>query len=184
MKKFSLLDYLFIMAIVTIIFGVVYLVVQQNYRSGADDPQIELAHDINYRLSEGKSVDKFFIDSINIVQSLSPFTVLYDANGKPTRSSGYLNGKMLELPPGVFDFAKKKGEHHVTCQPQNDVRIAMVIVKVHSSPVNFVAAGRSLQEVEIREHNLVTMIVIGWILCVGLILLYGVVEYYKHSLNN
>ena len=91
---------------------------------------------------------------------------------------------MLELPPGVFDFAKKNGEHHLTWQPQNDVRIGMVIVKVNSSPVNFVAAGRSLQEVEIREHNLVTMIVIGWILCVGLILLYGVVEYYKHRINN
>lgn len=184
MKKFSWLVYLFVIGIITIIFGMIYVTVQQNYRSGADDPQIQLARDINSRLNERRPVDKYFTDSINIAQSLSPFTVLYDAKGKPLRSSGYLNGKMPGLPVGVFDFANKNGEHNVTWQPQNDLRMAMVIVKTNSSPVGFIAAGRSLQEVEIREHNLVTMIVIGWILCVGLILLYGVVEYYKHRINN
>ena len=184
MKKTSLLDYFFLIAIITIIFGVMYVTVQQSYRSGADDPQIQLARDISSRLIEGESVDKVFTDSINIAQSLSPFLVLYDANEKPIRSSGYLNGRMPEMPPGVFDVAKINSEHNVTWQPQKGLRLAMVIVKTNSSPVGFVAAGRLLQEVEIRVHNLVTMIVIGWILCVGLILLYGVVEYYKHRINN
>ena len=106
MKKISLLDYLFVMAITTIIFGVIYAAIQQNYRSGANDPQIQLARDINLKLHEGKAVDTFFSDSINIAQSLSPFVVLYDANGKPLRSSGYLNSKIPELPAGVFDFAR------------------------------------------------------------------------------
>jgi sensor histidine kinase regulating citrate/malate metabolism len=186
MKKFSFLVYLFAMAIITIIFGVIYVTVQQSYRSGANDPQIQLARDINLKLHEGKAVDNFFTDSINIAQSLSPFAVLYDANGKPLRSSGYLNGKMPELPAGVFDYAKANGEHDVTWQPQSRVRMAMVIVIVssNSSSVGFVAAGRSLQEVEIREHNLITMIFIGWIICIGLVLIYAVIQFYRHRINN
>src|ERR1019366_4540835 len=137
MKKNSFLDYLFAMAIITIIFGVIYTTVQQNYRSGADDPQIQFARDINLKLHEGKVVDGFFTDSINIAQSLSPFAVLYDANGKPLRSSGYLNGKMPELPPGVFDFAKVNGEHEVTWQPGSGVRMAMIILSSNSSSVGF-----------------------------------------------
>jgi hypothetical protein len=174
------------MAIITIIFGVIYVTVQQSYRSGANDPQIQLARDINLKLHEGKAVDNFFTDSINIAQSLSPFAVLYDANGKPLRSSGYLNGKMPELPAGVFDYAKANGEHDVTWQPQSRVRMAMVIVIVssNSSSVGFVAAGRSLQEVEIREHNLITMIFIGWIICIGLVLIYAVIQFYRHRINN
>jgi hypothetical protein len=181
MKKFPWLVYLFVIGIITIIFGVIYATVQQSYRSGADDPQIQLARDINLRLHEGKTVDGFFIDSINIGQSLSSFAVLYDANGKALRSSGFLNGKMPELPRGVFHFAKENGEHEVTWQPRSGVRMAIVIARSNSSSVGFVAAGRSLQEVEIREHNLITMIFIGWIACIGLILLFAIIQFYKHK---
>jgi len=184
MKKFSWLIYPFMIGIITIIFGVVYATVQQNYRSGADDPQIQIACDINLKLHEGKAINSFFADSVSIAQSLSPFVVLYDANGKPQCSSGYLNGKMPELPRGVFDFAKANGEHNVTWQPQRGVRMAMVIVTSNSSPVGFVAAGRSLQEVEIREHNLITMIFIGWILCIALILFHAVLQFYNKTKNN
>jgi hypothetical protein len=179
MKKFSWLDFLFVVTIITIVFGVVYASVQQCYRSGADDPQIQLVRDINLKLHEGKSIERFFDDSINIAQSLSPFVVLYNANGKPLRSSGYLNGKMPELPAGVFDFARANNEHDVTWQPQVGVRMAMAILYSNSSQVGFIAAGRSLQEVEIREHNLVTMIIIGWIMCIAVILFHAVLQFYK-----
>jgi len=86
-----------------------------------------------------------------------------------------------ETPAGVFDFAKTNGEHIVTWQPQTGVRMAMVILHSNSFPVSFIAAGRSLQEVEIREHNLVTMILIGWIMCMGLTLLYFLIQFYRNS---
>jgi hypothetical protein len=38
MKKVSLLDYVFAVTIVIIIFGIIYDTVQQNYRGGAMDP--------------------------------------------------------------------------------------------------------------------------------------------------
>jgi hypothetical protein len=179
MNKFSFLNYLIVMTIVTVIFGATYATVQQSYRTAANDPQIQIARDINTRLYQSKPVDNFFADTIDIAESLSAFAVLYDAGGKPLRSSGYLDGRMPELPVGVFDFTKAYGEHDVTWQPRDSVRVAMVIVSSNSSPVGFVAAGRSLQEVEVREHDLVTMVFTGWLLCIGLVLLHAVLQFHQ-----
>jgi hypothetical protein len=183
-NKIPFLNYLLVIAIITIIFVVIYAVVQQNYRTGANDPQIQIARDIHAKLNQGKPVDNFFADTIGIAQSLSTFATLYDANGKPVRSSGYLDGKMPELPAGVFDFAKIHGENEVTWQPRNGVRMAMVIISSNASPAAFVASGRSLQEVEVREHNLITIIFLGWIICIGLVLFHSGLQFYIQRTKN
>jgi hypothetical protein len=179
MKKFPLVNYLFVMAIISLIFGVMYAAVQQSYRAAANDPQIQIARDINAGLQQGRPVESFLADKIDIAQSLLPFVALYDANGKPIRSSGYLDGKMPELPAGVFAFTKIQGEYEVTWQPRSRVRMAMIIIGSHASPVGFVAAGRSLLEVEIREHRLITMVFLGWIMCIGLVLLHAGLQFYR-----
>ena len=86
---------------------------------------------------------------------------------------------MIELPAGVFDFAKTQGEHEITWQPRSGVRMAMVIVSSNVSPVGFVAAGRSLQEVEVREHNLITMVFLGWLVCIGLVLFHAALQFHR-----
>jgi hypothetical protein len=182
MKILSFLNYLLLIAVVTIIMGVIYATVQQSYRTGANDPQIQMAEDIGAKIQQGKSVENIFqTDAIDISNSLSPFVVLYDGSGKPLRSTGYLNGKKAELPAGVFDFAKRNGQHSVTWQPQPNVRMAMVLIHINSSPIEFVAVGRSLREVEIRESNLIKMIFVGWILCLVIVLLWLGTGYYKKS---
>ena len=156
-------------AIILLIFGVIYATVQQSYRTGANDPQIQIASDLNAKLHQGRFVESFLADTIDIAKSLSTFVVLCDNNGKPICSSGYLDGKMPVLPAGVFDFAKSHGEHEVTWQPRIGIRMAMVIINSKASPVRFVASGRSLQEVEVREYNLVKMVFSGWIVCIVLV---------------
>jgi len=183
MKKFSLLSYVMVLTIITLIFGATYATVQQTYRTAANDPQIQIARDINARLQQGKSVETFLADTIDIDRSLSTFVTLCDADGKPVRSSGDLDGHMPELPAGVFEFAKSHGEHRVTWQPRTGVRMAMVIISSNSSPIGFVAAGRSLQEVEIRERDLVMMIFLGWIVCVVVILLHALLQFYRDRQN-
>lgn len=179
MKKISFLEYFLVMAIITVIFGIVYAAVQQCYRAAANDPQIQIARDINERIHRGQPVESFFTDTVDIEQSLSTFVTLYKPDQKPMRSSGYLDGKMPELPAGVLDFAKTAGEHEVTWQPRSGVRMAMVIINSKSSPVGFVAAGRSLKEVEVREQNLITIVFVGWIMCVALTLFYALVQFYR-----
>src|SRR4051812_32566623 len=148
MKIFSFLNYLLFIAIITVIILLIYASVQQTYRSGANDPQIQIAEDISAKIQKGKNIEDIFpVDTIDIAQSLALVVILYDAHGRPLRSTGFLDGKMPQLPAGVFDFAKKNGSHSVTWQPNNDVRMAMVLNHINSSPVEFVAAGRSLREV-------------------------------------
>ena len=182
MKILSFLNYLLLIAVITIIMGVIYATVQQSYRTGANDPQIQIAEDICAKIQQGKSVENIFqTDAIDISNSLSPFVVFYDASGKPLRSTGYLNGRMAQLPAGVFNVAKSNGQDRVTWQPQDGVRMAMVLIHINSSPIEFVAVGRSLTEVEIRESNLIKMIFVGWILCLVIVLLWMGIGYYKKS---
>jgi len=181
MKLLSFLNYLLLIAIITVIILLIYASVQQTYRSGANDPQIQIAEDISAKIQKGKFIEDIFPDdTIDIAQSLAPVVALYDAQGKPLRSSGFLDGKMLQLPAGVFDFAKKCGSHSVTWQPEHDVRMAMVLVHVNSSLVQFVAAGRSLREVEIREQRLITMVSFSWLICIALVLLHAALQYFKN----
>ena len=184
MKKNSFVNNSLLIVIITIIFLIIYAVVQQTYRTGANDPQMQMAQEINSKLEQNRSIEKFFADTIDIAQSLSVFNVLYDYAGKPIRSSGYLNNKMPELPQGVLEFAKKNTEHDVTWQPEPGVRMAMVIVSSNSAPVSFVASGRSLQEVEMRVHDLITIIFFGWMICVALVLLQAAFNFHNGRKTN
>src|SRR5260221_7233347 len=173
MKSSYPLTYLAIAAIVTIFSGLIYATVQQSYRSSANDPQLQVTRDICERIKNKQPFDHFMMnDTIEISKSLSIFNVLYDSNGQPVRSTGILDGGLPRMPKGIFDFTKSNGENVFTWQPRQGVRMAMVIKSVQSPGIGFVAAGRSLAEIEKREANLVTMVFMGWILSLAVILFY------------
>jgi len=158
------------LVIITIIMALIYASVQQTYRANANDPQAQIIYDLRNDLQEGRPLPEVFSDSVDLEKSLAVFVEAYDANGNPIRSSGYLNGKFPQLPKGVFEYARRNGDHWVTWQPQRNVRMAVGIAKVNSNPVNYIVAGRSLHEVEERESGLSTMIFIAWILCCVVVL--------------
>ena len=176
------IQHLSAMAIITIIMGLIYASVQQTYRSNANDPQVQIAHDLKTHLQKGKSL--VFNETIELEKSLSVFTEAYDQNGNPLQSTGFLNGKMPHLPKGVFDYASANGEHWVTWQPQRNVRMAMGIVSVHAGPVAYLAVGRSLSEVEERVSRLTNMVFVGWILCMAVVLINWLVTYYSYRKEN
>jgi hypothetical protein len=170
MKRAFIISHLCAGIIITIIIGLIYTTVQQNYRTNANDPQIRIAHDIGERLKQGRSIEILFPDdSIDIAHSLGVFAVLYDSKGRSIRSSASLDGNTPRLPAGVFDFVNIHGEDWVTWQPRPGVRLATVIISIKSSPVAYIAVGRSLQEVEVREGNLRSMIVLCWVICVVIV---------------
>jgi hypothetical protein len=132
--------------------GMIYIGVQQNYRSGANDPQVAVALEMAMNIHDGKPVDRWLSDSIHLDRSLLVFATLYNDQARPLRSSGFLHGKYPQLPKGVFDFVRVHGEERVTWQPEIGVRMAMDVIK---SPADgFIAVGRSLKEIEIREEKL------------------------------
>ncbi len=181
----KILSTLSTIAVITVILLLIYAAVQQTYRRSGNDPQIQMTRDIAVSLKEQKSIEHIFpVDSVDISKSLGVFAVLYDSNSRPIKSSGFINGKIPQLPAGVFDFVKSHGEDMITWQPQPGIRIAMVAAAVQSSGVSFVAVGRSLNEVEVREGNLLSMVTISWLICVGIIVINMVAQIWRSKMKS
>ncbi|MEO8713102.1 MAG: hypothetical protein ABI405_13305 [Parafilimonas sp.] len=179
MNRISFITHFAAAIIITIVLLLIYASVQQSYRTAANDPQLQIARDISNALNEDKSIKNLLpADTIDIAESLGLFTEIFDRNGKPIQSTGLLNGSAPQPPQGIFNFTKANDEDILTWQPQKDVRMAMVFEKVNSPYVGFVAAGRSLKETEVRESNLIKMIGIAWIACMGVLLLHFLVQVY------
>jgi hypothetical protein len=125
------------------------MTVQQSLRQGLNDPQIQMAEDAAYALNNGATTDSLIAgNKVEMSRSLAPFLIAYDSSGKPVAGSGVLNGELPSLPDGVLDYAKQNGEDRVSWQPDNDTRIASVIVPYDHG---YVLAGRNMREVEKRE---------------------------------
>jgi hypothetical protein len=138
------------LALLVIIFGTIYVTVQQSQRSDANYPQIQLAEDTAQALDQGNKPAPNGGFSIDIAQSLAPFTIIYDKSGKPISGNGYLNNKLPKAPLGILKGAASKEYNAVSWQPRSDVRIASVSVAAKDY---YVLSGRSLKEVE-RNENL------------------------------
>src|SRR3569623_348959 len=139
-------------------------VVKQNYRNGANDPQIEIAEDSALRLQNGAAIlDQVPAEKVDASDSLKEFVVIYDTEGNPIAGNGYLSDKILSVPKGVFDAARASGENRLTLEPQTGVRIAAVIKPFVGREANgYVLSGRNLREVEKREDDLVKLVALGW----------------------
>ncbi len=148
--------------VVTVLSGVIYWVMQQNYRQSVYDPQIEIAEDsaLAMQTSPFRLGPSMFID---ISKSLATFKIFYGADRKIIESDAVLNGQSPTLPNGVFDWAQSHGEDRFTWQPQDNIRIATVVVSFNSSKSSgYVVVGRNLREVERRIEKLGLQILIGW----------------------
>jgi hypothetical protein len=138
-----------------------YASVQQVYRQGVDDPQIQMAHDSADALNTGVSVEAVVPShQVDISTSLSPFYVIFNKARMPVASSGVLDGEMPLLPDGVLQYTLLNGENRLTWEPKTGTRIAAVIVPFNDG---YVLAGRNMREVEQREARLGAFAGVTWI---------------------
>jgi len=146
--------------------GLIYVSAQQIVRTSANDPQIELAEDTAAAFSNGtQTVQTLSVrNKTDISKSLSTYLIVYDKTGILLFSSATLHDKTPEIPKGVFDEVKNKGEIRFTWQPEEDVRSAVVLTSYSGKQTGFILVGRSLREVEKREEMLLLQILTGWIL--------------------
>lgn len=152
--------------IINFIYGTIYTIGQQILRQSANDPQIQIARDTSIAMAQGElATTPTTTKPLDIATTLAPFTIIYDENGQPIDGSGYLNGKLPTLPTGIFDYVKNKGEDHLTWQPQPKLRYALIVTRyTRASDQGYIAVGRSLQQVEIREDNLLLLTGVAWII--------------------
>jgi hypothetical protein len=160
----SLIYWLPLAVIATILSGLVYVAVQQDFRGTANDPQIEMAEDAAAQLEAAQSPASVVgTGSVDIGKSLAPYLIVYDDTGKVLASSATLNGQTPDIPPGVLANAREAGQARISWQPQPGVRSATVVQRVTGSTPGFVLAGRSLLEIEKRESKLTGEVFFGWL---------------------
>ncbi len=144
-------------------FGFGYVAIHQAYRTSLNDPQIQLVTDGQIKLSAGAQPVEVVgrSDLFDIEKNLQPFVAVYDANGVPLESSGYLRNAPPKPPVGVFEYAKEHGEDRVTWQPNATTRIALVVRPAGNASGWFIASGRNMREVESRVQQLNTITALG-----------------------
>ena len=171
MTRLRLFKYICLFAIVTAIFGTIYLVAEQNYRQSANDPQIQLAEDAALVLDHGAQPQWTASNQIDAGTSLAPFITIYSATGTPVASSGLIGGQMPALPAGVFDSVKARGEDRITWQARGGLRYAAVVVVYKNG---YILAARSLREIEKRESALDVEVGVPWAVSIILMLVYRI----------
>ncbi len=147
-------------ALATLTCGLVYAEVQQSLRSGANDPQYQLATDAAARLDAGASPASVVGPSkVDLATGLAPFVIVFDRNHSILATNGTLDGGRPAPPDGVLDAASS-GPDTVTWQPRAGVRIAAVAVAWNGGTV---VSGRSLRLAEDRETNAELIAGLAWI---------------------
>src|SRR5690349_1554457 len=110
----KLFPWLIALAMLLVVFGTIYTVVQQSQRSDANYPQIQLAEDTSSGIKQGDLPATLVGQEVNMAKSLAPFTNVYNEKGGVILGSGNLDGKVPKPPLGMLQAAKGKEYHAVT----------------------------------------------------------------------
>jgi hypothetical protein len=132
--------------------GLAYLETQQALRSGANDPQFQLAEDAVARLNGGATPASVVDTSrtVDLAVSLAPFLIVLNPSGGVLATNATLDVGQPVPPQGVLDSTAHGSPDVVTWQPRAGVRIASVTIAWNGGTV---VAGRSLRRVEDQESN-------------------------------
>jgi hypothetical protein len=160
---------------ITIIYFTMYVIVQQNYRMNANDPQIQMAQDQAVNLNSTEGTGLSYGQKIDISTTLTTFNVVFDKNQKLLTPITVKN-ETPSVPSGVFSYTAKHGEDRFTWSPGKGVRVAAVMEKFDHG---YILVGRSLKEVEKRISNMGDMVFIAWLFT--LIFLYFSTVYLKRK---
>lgn len=161
-RPILLYNALILAALSTVLSLGLVVIPQQVLRLGANDPQVEITGNLKAALQQGADPSSLVAQTpVDIRESLSLFTMVFDEQGHQLASSAQLNGASPVPPTGIFEYARKHGEERVSWQPQPGVRIATVIR--HVAPGGFILAGRNMREVEARERLATTQAGLVWL---------------------
>lgn len=148
---------------ITVVSIMVYVVIQQDLRQGANDPQIQIAEEAAQNLVAGKPLDAMGLaSSVEIGESISPWLTIVDAQGNIVSSTMTLNGKQAKPPAGALAYATEHGQNRITWQPQPGVRQAVAMVAIGDSRSSVAIAGRSLRETEKRVDYMGALVAGAW----------------------
>jgi hypothetical protein len=146
--------------VTTVLFGTIYVTVQQLDRSSTNDAPQRLASQVASEIREGQTATLSAQPHVDLSRSLAPFVVVENAQGQATAGSGFLDGDLVSLPTGVLTTAAHNGSDDVTWQPKPNLRFATVTLRVGHQ---FVSAGQSLAPTESRDSVLQALVGLSWL---------------------
>src|SRR6185503_12796313 len=112
---------------VTLMTGMLYAAVQQTYRQGANDPQIQIVTEVAHGLEQGQPVKGLdAAQKDELATSLAPFVLAYDQDGKLVASSATLDGGEPIVPIGALRETDDGDQNRITWQPRKGVREAII----------------------------------------------------------
>ncbi|HSW99153.1 MAG TPA: hypothetical protein VLF71_04910 [Candidatus Saccharimonadales bacterium] len=155
------------LALLFIIFGTIFGVVQQVLRSGANDPQIQMAENVSASLEMGVPTSQLITGVVRLNANLAPFVMVYDKAGNLLSGNALIGKTAAKIPPGVLTAADGRDYNALTWQPQPDIRVATVTV---ASEHYYVVSGRSLKEVEKREQQTLNIALFGGVAAAAILL--------------
>jgi hypothetical protein len=161
----------------TAVCGLTYLSVQQSYRNGLDDPQVQLATDGAAALDSGAAPASLVNSpTIDASKSLAPFVIVFAKDNSMLEYGGSIGNDVRPPDDGVLETARTQGADRVTWQPIPGVRIASVSVAAKDGRV--VLAGRNMSAVEARIDNLTLITALAWgISLVGVLVTTVLIEF-------
>lgn len=171
-KRTIIFQALLLAAVCSMFAFAMFATVQHALRSGANDPQLQMAGDAVAQLEQGGDAASIVgPNQVDMARSLSPFLIVFDRNGNPVASAAKLNGRAPKPPYGVFRHASEHQLNILTWQPQRGVRIAAVIQPYTGPHAGFVLAGRSLRVVEERADTTLQMVALAWLGMIAFVIL-------------
>jgi hypothetical protein len=155
----TVVQWLPLAVVIVLLSGLGYILVQQDQRSLANDPQIQMATDARLALEAGASPSSLVpATQLDIAESPGPYLVIYDTSGQIQATSATVGGNGLVPPAGVFDNARSQRFDAISWTPAPGVRSAIVVMKYSQG---YVLAGRSLRYIEERESNTELLAALG-----------------------
>ncbi len=151
-------------AVATVAALAAFVIAQQQLRSAANHPQVEMARAAAARLGAGAIPQSVVSGApVDIAGSPDTYLMVVDSNGALLASSAQLEGRAVIPPPGVFAYVRDHGEDTISWEPAAGVRSAIVVDAFRGG---FVVAGRSLTGTEQAEGALGVWAISGWALAV------------------
>lgn len=148
-------------AVITLLCLIVYATVQQCFRQSANDLQCGMAQDAVNAINKGTDPKLLTAtQQLDLASTLSPYLLIYDANGNSVGNNITLDGQIPKPPAGALNEARKNGTNSVTWQPRAGIRQATVMMTTNKGYV--VVAGRSLQNTEEHIDRLEKLVLFGW----------------------
>jgi hypothetical protein len=142
--------------ITTLIFGSVYVSLQQLGRRSADAaPAAAAAAQVQLIGSEPPGAPRLELGPDSAV-----FIIVYGEDDKPTSGTVTLHGSLPVLPAGVLRAARTSGSDAVTWQPEPGLRMAVV---ARPAAGKVVVAGQSLTPFENRDRMVLLFLSAGWL---------------------